>query len=618
MKLKRKKSAMLIMLSLILSTTSCKQNNSYKDDHYNTIEEIMDNNPFYQEYDLSKTYKQKYLPFYYSYLNKFADYLDKEQYATFLKIISEMDENEIDDHNYNKTFSYLNEIMNFEKDQYGRGIYHAFNNQIIKENIDYFYDYGLNTEIYKEINTLRSIVNNDQTFFSSLFSKDINKFIECVQKNTGMENKDLIGTLIINMDLYSDIESSKEIMDIELRESYGRQISNIMGILVKSKLETDPKFADTLYGKILKNSKYIKEDYISEAFQELLENETNFHFFSENYDIDYDFSLSSEYLYSHISFSELKELKVTKIIDQADKEDNSDYSDTMTFMIHLIDPEILIYTKNSASTIRKIMYEDLKKHFKNIEDFDEYFLIFDCYPLDYPLETIKIWDIYFNILNLRIKEGGITIDDFSRYTSLVNCINDHRFTSYDWNLDVKYPPIEEIKSLPKEEAEEIVGALHHDRLFRLDSKLTMIENTLKSNNLGYEMVYNPNCKFEYNYRIVIVNDDSNCVISKSVEPKNGKYNGMDIIYYEIPEYFEEGRAITTFKNIEDKFTIKEVEGFKETFFDEMSQREVTGFIVKINTNQKKEYQPIRFMEYYMHYEEKRSPQNKELTLGAKQ
>ena len=205
---KKKKSAILIMLSLILSTAGCKQDDTYKNNSYNIVEEIIDNNPFYQEYHLSQTYKQIYSPFYHTYLNQFFDYLNKEQYNTFLNIIREMDEAEINDYDYNKTIDYLDKIMGCQNNQYGRGVYHAFNARIVYENV--YLSYKFNTDIYKEINTLRSIINNDDAFFSSLFSKDIDKFIECIQNNTGLENKDLIQALIVNMDLYYDIESKEE------------------------------------------------------------------------------------------------------------------------------------------------------------------------------------------------------------------------------------------------------------------------------------------------------------------------------------------------------------------------------------------------------------------------
>ncbi len=612
---KKKKSAILIMLSLILSTAGCKQDDTYKNNSYNIVEEIIDNNPFYQEYHLSQTYKQIYSPFYHTYLNQFFDYLNKEQYNTFLNIIREMDEAEINDYDYNKTIDYLDKIMGCQNNQYGRGVYHAFNARIVYENV--YLSYKFNTDIYKEINTLRSIINNDDAFFSSLFSKDIDKFIECIQNNTGLENKDLIQALIVNMDLYYDIESKEETIFIEFKEDYCKQIKNIMSTLVKSKLTTDQKFANTLYGKILKNSNYTEDSYTSKAIQELLGDETEFYLSSEKYHESYNFSLSSEYLYSNISLSKVKNLKVTEIIDKADIEDNTYYRDTMTIMIHLIDPDIFL-GQHSPSTKRKLMYENLKEYFKNIEEFDEFFLIVSC---DSPKR--KIWDIYFNIFNLRIKEDGITIDDFTRYTSLANLINDHKFIFYHWDSDDGHYPEKEIENLPKEEAEKIVTTTTSNnrllsRMRNCKEYLTMTENILKENDLGYEMVYNPDCKFEYRYGIIVVKDDSNCVISQSIEPKSGRYNGINIIYYEIPKYFEEGRAITAFNNIENRLTISEIEGLKENFFDEISQKEVNGFIVKINPQEKEEYQPIRFMEYYMHFAEKRIHKNKEYTLEIKQ
>jgi len=614
MKLKRKKTILLIMLSLILSTSGCKKDESYKKDIHSRVKEIMDDYSFYQDKDSSgKTYEEIFSPFYYNYLEKFIDYMSEEQFYKFLNIVISM--NEFEKYDYDTTFGFLDEIMGYEKDKFGRGIYKAFNTRLVYEEI--FPAHDFNIEAYHEINTLKSIVNNDEAFFSSLFSKNIDKFIECIQDNTGFTNKDLIQELVLNMDLYSDIEEKEEVTfeELDLKKIYNKRIEDIMSMIVEAKLTSDQKFADTFYGKILKDSKYMKDCYTCGATQELLGDQVEFSVLSEKFQEFYRFTLSKKHIFSNMDISGIKVSKINEIIKLANEEMQN--SNAMDLMIHLVSPDKINEASSDYNAIRLVMYEDLKEYFENVEEFNDFFLMANCYKID------VIEDDYFTMFKNRIKENGITIDDFICYLSLVNLINNHNFIYYDWDFDVDYPPIEEITSLPKDEAEKIVDISIINRIFDSENYKTHLEKIsemLKENNLGYEMIYNPECKYEYEYGKIIIDDDSNSVISKLVDPKKGLYNGMNVVYYEIPTYFDDGKAVFTFKNIEDKLTIKELEGFKINFFDEISGKEVNGFIVKIDNKQDEteEYEPIRFIEYYKNFASKRNNKNKELKLGVKQ
>ena len=94
-------------------------------------------------------------------------------------------------------------------------------------------------------------------------------------------------------------------------------------------------------------------------------------------------------------------------------------------------------------------------------------------------------------------------------------------------------------------------------------------------------------------------------------------NGSKVVYYEIPENYENGRAVDSFYNIAREFTVIDVPGLKETFYDESKNREVNGFIVSLDEGltEDTEYKPIRFMEFYHYYKDKVKDQNKELKLG---
>lgn len=592
---RRNKKAILIALAIALaSTTSCGKNQKEQ-----FIIETIDN-----EVDpLSEN--PTFCSFYNGYLERYGEFFSKEQYDIFvaLKDGSITKDEEI--------IKKLDELFNVRKERDGRGIYRAFNTRMVYENVfpaNVYYD-----TVYEEFNTLRSVVHNDKDFYKPLFSLDIDGFIDCIQRNTGV-NRDVVEELILKLDAYSDIRESEEYEDLELKEAYEKRIQELMHLIVSSKLKNDPDFAKTLYGELLAKSRYMNEYKVGVARDNLFSDGLNIGVF-RNYDLC-GFTINSGYTYSGYNLKEMKRNKVCEIIEASLNEENTYAFDAMTFMIHLIDiDEFNVAGRLTGAGKREIMYESLREYFKDDEDFDTFFLAIADH------EAMTFYE-YFHILEEQIKKGGITDEDFIRFTSLSTFLNSKLSLFIDWNRDLEYPPYEEIKKMPQGEYEKVVrSSAEVDILYGMDYKMCMgdIYSLLKDNNLGYEEMYCPDCCYTQDDCYIELNFPSPCVLSSEIYPVEGRFNGTKVIYYEIPKGYESGFAVTSFYNIEREFTLNNVEGFKENFFDEANKKDVSAFIVSLDESLTSDspYGPIRFMEYYKYFQEAKAKKNKELKLGDK-
>ncbi len=614
---KNKKRTLMMVLSLMITLTSCGN----KDDHRaNVIAKSKYLAKFYdteelKEDDYVSYYKETIDNFYKNYLTNYVTYMDEEQCRELQTLMEESYELE-EEFPYDNTFTHLNKIMGVEEDKYGRGILRAFNMRLVYENI--LPAWYFRSEVYEEINTLRMLVNNDKAFFSSLFSKDMNKFIGCLMEKTGLDSREEIEELILKFDYYSDIIEKndysnlipeEEYNDEELKEAYQKRIEEIMSDLVESKLETDENFASTLYGKILSNSKYLGS-YKYSVTNDLFNDTASIFGVNKNYTSSYSFSIPSQYLYMNIDINEIKTIKVYDIISNANDKDNNYENTAMRLMIHLIDPLTLNSEGLSSEEIRQILYDNLRDEFESIEDFDTFFL-------SIANGDSMIYYDYFTILEHRIKKDGITYEDFARFTSLANFINEKENIFIDWNWDVEYPPYGLIEKMNEEEYNKIVSSYsNNDIFYGMDYKMCMgmAYDLIKENDLGYEQLYNPNLQYTYKDGYVYLNDPNSLVLSAEIYPTIGSFDGKKVIYYEIPKKYENGQAVESFYNIERKLTAKEVEGIKETFYDEISGKTVNGFIVSFNDELSEDIGPIRFMEYYIYFDKKQ--ENKKLMLGG--
>lgn len=557
---KKKKSILLVAVSLMLVLISYGK----KFEQEKRLEKARELVLNYEENTLSVTSdlldNKKFYDFYKEFLNRYVIYMDEEQCNEFYNMMIENCDTE-ENFPYNITFAHLDKIMGVEENKFGRGILRAFNMRLVYENI--LPALKFDDEVFKEINTLRMIVADDKAFFSSLFSGNIDEFTECIKSHTGFDSTQEIDELILQFDCYSDLLENEEYNDKELQEKYKKRIEQIMSELIKSKLATDEEFSNTLYGKIISNSKYNSTLYKYSIYNTLFDDDTSIYVVADDLLTAYSFSIPSKYLYMNVEIDEIKAIKVCDIIKKGDNENNGYENDAMKLMIHLIEPSTLADSKLSSAKKRELLYENLKDEFETIEDFDDFFL-------SIANGTSMVYYDYFDVFEHRIKKEGINYDDFVRFTSLANFINENNdiFDGMDYKICME-----------------------------------MIDDLIKDNNLGYEQLYSPDCEYVYKDGCVYVEASSASVLSEEIFPVIGSIGGNKIIYYEIPDNYETGIAVDSFYNTERNLTIVQVGGIKETFIDEISGKIVNGFIVAFGDEIDKTLTPIRFMECYTYYEE---------------
>lgn len=597
MLLKKKKNIALISLALMLTASSCKSDDNYRERCLENSKNLI------EAYDESNN-NERLDEFYKEYLNRYVKYMNKEQCNQFIDLMIAGYEVS-DNSSYELIYAFLNEIVGVEENKYGRGILRAFNARLVYENLCPLSK--LSDHTYDEINTLRLIVDDDDAFFSSLFSGNMDNLVECIKSHTGFQSSAEIEELILQFDYYSDIRESEEYNDKELEANYEIRIAQIMRELVKSKLATNETFANTLYGKIVSNSRYMGS-YKYNVYNNLFDDKASIWRYKDG--SSYSFSIPSYYLHTDKEISEIKAEKVCDIIEHGDDANNHN---VVTLLIHLIDPYTFSYVPDMYKPFkgdqREIFYDNLSDEFETIEDFDDFFLFLAS-------GDSMTYDDYFIILEHRIKKDGITYDDFVRFTSLANFINAYENVFFDWYLN-DHPPYEEIKKMKKEEYKDFVYDYTYNSMFGGMSDyqvwMEMVYSLIKDNDLGFEQLYAPNCQYVYDAGRILILESSPSVISKEIFPTIGSINGTKVVYYEIPDNYETGTAVESFINIERKLTVVQVSGLKRTFFDEISGKTVNGFIVDFGDEIDETMTPIRFMEYHKYYEE--NQENKKLILG---
>lgn len=596
MTLKNKSKILPLLLSIVLSATSCGKEEPIIDrDYLSDTREIIDN------YDETKEKNDSTLAkFYRKFIENYGDYLSEEQFETFTYLMTS---------GFNKkgsteqlTFNFLDEIMDINENKYGRGLLRAFNMRMVYENV--FSSWMYRDEVYEHFNTLRSIVNNDEAFFGSLFSGDMDLFVKTVSEES-YAPESLVEELILKMDAYSDVYESDEYNDVELKEVYQKQIKEIMSEIISKKLENDSEFRNTLYGRIISESDYT-DKYRCSAINDLFDNGIHISFY--NMTSSYSFYVPSKFLYRDLTIADIKRIAVCDIISKGDDEDNYFENIAMTLMIHLIDPNALSNKNLSSEEKRENMYNDLKDEFASIEDFDDFFLTV-------ANGTSIIFYDYFNIFDRKILKEGITYDDFVRFTSLANYMNEKESVHIEWNQDFDYPPFDYIKTLPEEEYKKIVSSYSSSWIFDGMDYKTCMElsyNNIKDNSLGYEKLYGPNCRYSYEYGRVYVYDSSSSVVSEIIEPNIGVFDGVNVVYYKIPENYSSGRAVECFYNIQRKLTIVDIPGIVKQVKDPITGEDISIFIIDIANEIRDDLPEVRFAEYYEFYKE--NQENKTLTL----
>lgn len=606
MKLKNRKKSIAIMLSLMLATTGCSNDTkaSVKEGYQDQIETVLEYNNLYTGTSSLDKNKFTYNEFYNTFFCAAIENMTDEEYLDFSK---ELDRATTYDYEMRDLFNCIDHMLVLDKDSVGYGFYLMILHQLEESSL------SSNPETFFHINTLRTLVNNDTEFFSSIFSRDINKVIDCICQNTNVEDRALVEELILKLDQYYDVCTPYDYQEQKLAEMYETRIQEIMNIIVKTKCESDEEFNQTLYAKFLKESKYYDKSDVF-IYQSLFG--LNAYVLNDNYpNFPYRMPVSYHNLLSDTSIADAKSHAVEHYISLVYNSDTKDYEkEFFDLLVLLLDEDALGKSgseKKSSSEIRSLMYDNLKNHFASEEEFNTFFLSF-------YLEKPSAQEFYLKLFNERLKDDGITFYDFIRYTALVKYLNDNTTTRYhEQDIDVFYTipiPYAELAKMPQSEYEEYVHPYHWN--WKFNSKIpyqTYINEgyeILSNNNLGFEEFYNPNCRIDYDYGYLAPRYYSPYITSDFVSPQEGKYNGAKVIYYEYPEFYEDGEAVESFLNIENEFTIRTVPGFKAEIADPTTNEPKYIYIVSIGGNLE-DYPSVRFGTYYLNFDKA-----KNLTYGG--
>lgn len=603
MKVKSRKRIMMMFMSLMLATTGCanKSKNSgvYRDDYqeesYDVVSYLLENNNFYK--DEYRTVKDSYVALYWDYLDKFIKHMSKEQYDIFIELVDNMNGDERNE--YPETLNYLNTILNVKDDSYGRGFFKVFNYCILEEHLDVRGNFG--GELSNPLKNLVAIVDNDEELFSSIFSGNIESVIDTIMENTGFDDREVLKELILKMDAYTDILVTDEIlvsneyMAEKIKDSYEMRIKEIIGMIISSKCEKYPDFSDSLYMTLLRGSWYYGRDKYS-----ILPGITTDTFTVDVKDPDEVYSLpnlNKAFLYGSNSMEDLKCVGVNNILARSfhlEDEDDNAVSDMMQLLMCLLDSNITFSDIDKAEDFRKLIFDNLSKYFGTQEEFNTFVLeLYSSKP--------TVLDQYFNILIQSIKDNGITYDDYLRFNALVNYNNQRKYMNVSFNDSDNYIDRDDLANMKEEEYRDIasssednyfLGSVDYQKYFKEIDKL------LAENNLGFEFLYDKDLKTEWIYGTrEIVGDNDASVISFEVVPEMMEYSGTNIIFYEYPEYYEDGVAVEVFNNINNEMTAREIEGFKGKIIDPMTGITRTIFVVNMDSS-KEGYANIRFMVDY--------------------
>lgn len=588
MKTKYKKSTLIVLLSTMLAISGCSKPNeqgSFKDNAYQNVEDIMENMDFYQEEYAFETNGEFYSKFYKQYLNNFVNYMDEEQYNTFLEMVSQIDDSERYD--FPETFDHLGKIIG-EDDSYGHGFYHALNTRIIFESL--FSAYIFRDDTYTHVNTLRDIVDNDESFYQSIFNRDINQVIDCIMENTYFQDRTLVEEMMLKFDLYVDKRESENYHDQLIREEAASRIQEIMNMLVSSKCKHDEEFANTFYGRMLQDSRYVGKEKI-ELTRSLIED--TFELLKKDENGYLCITLPNDYYFSNMSLEEVKEEKFISVISKGISKGNNEI--VLSLLSYLINEETLVKIKDaSPGEMREYIYNDLSVYFKNEDDFNDFCLrLQNC--------TTSSLEQYFRIFESRIKDDDISLLDFIRYYSLVELNKKRTYNHYEFYDSENRLDYDELRKLKEEEYEDI--AYNYPENYYLGNiqyldNFASIENILSQNDLGFKMIYDSDVTIDwYTGEIDLSNMDDSLVLSDLVEPQMINYEGSEFICYECPKGYESGQLVDAFLNIDNELTIREQEGSLTEIINPETGESVFVYLVE-NNDELINYPSLRFITNY--------------------
>lgn len=589
MNLKKKKQLGSILIAISLATTGC--GTISREEATSAVEKMMDESNFYQSDFVDENNEEYYGKFYNTYLNNFIDYMSKEQYKEFKNMVTDVER--IDRFDYISLVNCLQNIL-CDGQEKGVGIYAAFNTELLYEELNQ--TSHLDDRNNRHINTLKCLVNDDEAFYKSLFSKDIDDFKKVIVEKTNASDED-VSELIDLFDEYyvlvSSFHSKKEYEELE------NKIIETMRNIISAKIESNPNFSYTLYGRMLRSSIYFGPDYI--WITKNLVGDKTFLTSKDYFKGDVTFEFDQKYLFSQdIELWELKYLVANSYIEEAyERYRDPNYDSTgMELISILLSEKCTLENASNAEEIRCELYKDLGDYFDSSDDFAD-FLIRLFNREEYALNR------YFEIFKKRISEDGISMLDFLRYESLRNLIKKYEYNSYFFENNNYYTTYDDLRSLPKENAEEIASVFRTNYKFDVDydKYFSEIDTILANNDLGVSRVINENASFNWWERPITINEAtiSAVLISEPAELKERELDGVTLYYYEAPRGFEEGTLSEVFYNIDGNLVTREFPGVEAVIEDPDTKEDKFVTVISINKRPYLPDQDLKFVNPYPIY-----------------
>ncbi len=571
MNLKTKKRIMLSILALSLGTTGWGTN--YQENALNEINETLEED-FYKESRTTEINAEYYGGFYRTYLNTFGDYMSKKQYKQFEDLTTSYDIlEECDD----EAIANMLDAILFADSSRGKGIYSAFNRELLYEEFQQhtvFYN-----KTYKQINRLKFLINDDDAFYKAMFSGNIEDFIKLLAKSTGCEEIDASTLVAFFDDYYIGLKTG---YFNRPQEEIEKNIDFTIEQITNTKLKEDKVFAKTFYARMfINNKRYFEQvtltpSLISKQAHILIE---------DNEDISFDFD--SKYLNeTELELWQLKAIKANDYIKEAyDSYYNDKYDlEGMPLLAILLSSNCTLEDTINEDEIRCEIYADLKNYFNSLDDFNNFVLkLFN--------RDEDALNRYFEIFKERLQEDDIDITDFMRYEALRKLVKKHEINTIHFD-NVDYGSMRDIiPSMPKEEALKYVSFVKENYRFYnvdYDKYFTEIDSILKNNDLGISRIINDEIDIKWGKKPISITGyyNNSTVVSTTVSLKEMNVDGIDMLYFEAPENFEDGYLAEVYYNIEGDPVIKEFNGLST--YLEKTKNEGNTYIIVVSLNNEEE------------------------------
>lgn len=570
MNLKKKTRLIASILALSLMTSGC--GHTTRDEAITNVEQLMEEYDFYKEERASESNEEFYGKFYNAYLDTFMDYMSNKQYRDFKDIVKAVPE--LEKYDYDSIITRLNNMICGNQDR-GYGIYTAFNTRFLYEELHQATD--LENPMYKDINTIRSLINDDEAFYDALFSRKIEKLEKLMIERLGADEEDVKNLIDLYDAYYSSISSVYYVPNE--KEELETKINETMSNIIKAKMASDESFKETFYARMLKWSKYFGLSDV-EITENLAGNKVTITLSDLKGTVSFDCDI--KYLYSKdLELWELKYIIANNYIEEAynnRKKENKE-SVAMELLSFLLSSECSLENTTNAEEVRCELYKDLSAYFDSSDDFAD-FIIRLFNRREYALNR------YFEIFEDRIKENGIEMLDFLRYEGLRGLVKKHEINTYIYDSTDYYKTNEEIAGMLASDAEKYVQNSKTNYQFYIDydEYFKEIDSILEDNDLGISRIVNDSIEFQWWKKPVTISNSTltSVMISEPLTLKCMEFNGASVYYYEAPKGFEEGTLSKVFYNINGDLVIKEYPGLEARIEDPETGNSI--FITAVGIN----------------------------------